>query len=103
VFPLSVYGLLHAQNFRREHDGAMTHSKPSMASTGVAANVRAEAARHDKTQLDFAELLGMTHSAVSRRMRGETPFRDHELVRIAEYLGVSVMTLFAPHKDGLSA
>jgi transcriptional regulator with XRE-family HTH domain len=99
-----VYGLLHAQNFRRERDGAMTNSKPSIATTGIAANVRAEAARHDRTQLDLAELLGITHSAISRRMRGETPFRDYELQSIAEYLGVSIATLFAvSREDGLSA
>jgi transcriptional regulator with XRE-family HTH domain len=77
-------------------------SKPPIAATGIAANVRAEAARRDKTQLDLADMLGITHSAISRRMRGETPFRDHELQSIAEFLGVSITTLFATG-DGLSA
>lgn len=80
----------------------MTNSKPSIATTGIAANVRAEAARHDRTQLDIADMLGITHTAVSRRMRGETPFRDHELQSIAKYLGVSIAVLFAS-RDGLSA
>lgn len=69
--------------------------RASLPSTGIAANVRAELARHDVTQIQIAELLGLTGAAVSRRMRGETPFRDNELARIAEHLGVSITVLFA--------
>lgn len=57
-------------------------------------NVRAELARHRVTQGNIAKHLGLTRSSMSRRMRGETAFKDRELKRIAGYLGISVSELF---------
>jgi transcriptional regulator with XRE-family HTH domain len=61
---------------------------------GVAANVRAELARHQVTQAAIGKVLELTHTAVSRRLRGVTEFRADELLRIAEHLGVDVSTFY---------
>jgi transcriptional regulator with XRE-family HTH domain len=71
----------------------MTKSRAD--STGIAANIRAELARRDITQGQLAELLGLTTTPMSKRLRGQMPFRDHELVRIAEFLNISIAALFA--------
>lgn len=66
---------------------------PKTDDSATHANVRAELARHNATQGDVAELLSLSHSAVSRRMRGETPFRNRELELIAERLGIPLESL----------
>lgn len=65
-----------------------------MPSFLVADNIRAELARRRILQSDLGELLGLTNQAMSRRLRGEVPFRDAELAKIAEHLGVEVSVLF---------
>jgi transcriptional regulator with XRE-family HTH domain len=62
--------------------------------TGVAANVRAELARHMVSQAAIADKLHLGHSAMSRRLRGETQFRADELKRIAEHLGIGVEVFY---------
>lgn len=59
----------------------------------VAANVRAEMARHRVTQRDVGAALGIAHSAVSHRLTGRTPFDVNELAAIAGLLGVDVAHL----------
>ena len=61
---------------------------------GAGANVRAEMARANVTQTDIGRILKRSHSAVSRRLRGETPFRADELHRIAKHLGIEVALLY---------
>lgn len=60
----------------------------------VAANVRAELAARAMKQLVLVDLLGLTTSSVSRRLSGEVPFRDAEVVKIADHLGIDVSLLF---------
>jgi transcriptional regulator with XRE-family HTH domain len=67
-----------------------------MPGSTVAANIRGELAARDETQAELAQLLGLTHSSMSRRLRGETPFRDHEVGTVAAYFDVSVASLYAP-------
>jgi transcriptional regulator with XRE-family HTH domain len=64
----------------------------------VAANVRAELARHNKQRQSVADLLGLSRMAIHRRLTGETPFRVDELSKIAEDIGVSVTALIGEEK-----
>lgn len=61
----------------------------------VAASVRAELARANRTQQTLAAHLHLSQPAVSRRLSGEVSFSIDELVSIAEYLSVEV-SLFVP-------
>lgn len=61
----------------------------------VAASVRAELARANRTQQTLAAHLHLSQPAVSRRLSGDVSFSIDELVSIAEYLSVDV-TLFVP-------
>lgn len=61
----------------------------------IAAEVRAWMARQRRSQRELSEFLGMGQMAVSQRLSAETPIRATEIVRIAEFLGVSVETLLA--------
>jgi transcriptional regulator with XRE-family HTH domain len=58
------------------------------ARTAIAAEVRAELARHGKTQREAGEVLGLPQSAVSLRISGERPFRAEELILLAADLGI---------------
>lgn len=66
-----------------------------MPGTDVAANIRDLLAEREGKQAELAELLGLTHSSISRRVRGEVPFRSDELVAVAKHFKVDVATLFA--------
>ena len=61
------------------------------AATG--ANVRAEMARRGLSQAALAQRLNVSQTAISKRLRGETPFDINELTRIAEVLDVPLDTL----------
>lgn len=54
----------------------------------AAAEVRAEVARQRKPQREIAEALGMSQTAVSRRLLGEVEFSLSQLTVLAEVLGV---------------
>lgn len=56
----------------------------------IAAEVRAELARQNKSQRDVAEALGMVQPVVSLRLQGKRSFRAEELAQLAEWLGVPV-------------
>lgn len=62
-------------------------------STGVAAAIRAEAARKRIGQDALAEALGLSQASISRRMRGATPFELDEIPVVARVLGVPVTSL----------
>lgn len=63
------------------------------ATAVVAANVRSELNRLGKTQCELATALKLSQTAVSRRLRGLTPFDVDELATTAELLGVSASSL----------
>lgn len=67
--------------------------QPSRLSDRVAAEVRANMARARMTQTDLALALGLTQSAVSKRLRGKIAFSVDELEKIADVLGVHPATL----------
>jgi len=56
----------------------------------IAAEVRAELARQNKTQREIAEVLRLPQPSVQRRLAGKIPFRGEELVTLADALGVPV-------------
>ena len=61
--------------------------------TDVTANVRAEMARRRLKQEDVAPLLGLTQSAMSRRLVGDVEFSVSELRKLADVLQVPASTL----------
>lgn len=60
---------------------------PSFNET-LAAEIRAELARRDVTQSDFAKKVGWSPAYFSRRMNGEVPFDADEIDLIALELGM---------------
>lgn len=60
---------------------------PSLNET-LAAEIRAELARRDITQSDFAKQVGWSPAYFSRRMNGEVPFDADEIDLIAFELGM---------------
>jgi len=50
-------------------------------------------ARKGLSQTALAELLGISQTAVSKRLRGDTPWDINELIRAADTLGVPLETL----------
>lgn len=57
------------------------------------ANVRGEMARRRVTQARLSSALGISQAAVSKRLRGETPFDINELALIARVLDVPLARL----------
>lgn len=64
----------------------------------IAAEVRAEMARQNRTQRELGAAVGLDQAAVSRCLSGERAFRAHELVLAARFLGKPVEH-FAPAQD----
>lgn len=65
----------------------MSHHHASMTvDEVVAANVRGEMARVEVKQAALVRLFGRSQSAVSRRLRGVTPFAIRELVILSGFL-----------------
>lgn len=69
----------------------MSHSTAEV----VGATVRAELARAGKSQTDLAAVLGVTQTAISKRLRGVTPFDVNELAKVAVALGIDMSVLIA--------
>lgn len=67
---------------------------PSNERNSIAAEVRAELARQQKTQRDVAEILGLPQQSVQMRLKGATPFRAEELAKLAVGLDVPVSRFF---------
>lgn len=55
----------------------------------IAAEVRAELARQNKSHRDVAAWLAMPQSSATLRIQGRRPFRAEELATLADRLGVS--------------
>lgn len=64
-------------------------------SAAIAAEVRAELARQQKSQRDVAAILGLPQQSIQMRLAGKTPFRAEELAILAEGLGVPISRFFA--------
>jgi transcriptional regulator with XRE-family HTH domain len=64
--------------------------------TQVAAEIRAELARANITQAEFAQRCGWTPSTFSRRMSGEIPWNTDELEKVAAELGIDLAQLLNP-------
>lgn len=62
--------------------------------TNTGQNVRAEMARRSKSQTYIASLLGLSQTAVSRRLGGDVEFSASELSVIADDFGTQVGTFF---------
>lgn len=69
---------------------------PDPDASAVAAGVRAEVARREKSQMVLVRDLGRSQAWWSRRLRGLVEFDIGELGEIAEYLGLSSWTAFVP-------
>lgn len=67
--------------------------QPSRLTDRVADEVRANMARARMTQTDLAVVLGLTQSAVSKRLRGKIAFSVDELEKISDALGVHPASL----------
>lgn len=59
----------------------------------IAAEIRAEMARQQRSQRELADALSYTQQAVSRRLAGHVAIDLNELDLIARFLGVSVAHL----------
>lgn len=71
----------------------MTETPPGMTQSltqRVAAEVRAEVARQNVTQLELARILEIAQPSVSRRLNGKFPFDTDELDKLAAAFGVPV-------------
>ena len=66
---------------------------PQTLSGHVAANIRAELARQRRPQSELVTLLGLSPSAVSRRLSGQQSFELDEVEAIAGLFGVPVADL----------
>ena len=62
-------------------------------SAATGANVRAEMARRQITQMELARQLGLSQAAISARIKGRTPFDINELTAIARVLDVPLDAL----------
>ena len=59
----------------------------------IGAEVRAWMARRELRQIDVADVLGVAQKNVSRRLRGEIPFRIDELLTLARFMGITLAQL----------
>ncbi len=56
--------------------------------------IRLKKLRNDKTQADVANAIGITTMAISQYENGERIPRDEIKIKLAEYFGVSIESLF---------
>lgn len=54
----------------------------------VAAEVRALMGRYAVTQMQLVDVLGVSQTGVSKRLRGITPFDVNEIGKLADFFGV---------------
>ncbi|MGC4154818.1 MAG: helix-turn-helix transcriptional regulator [Propionicimonas sp.] len=64
----------------------------------VAAEVRAALARDGRKAARLAEEAGISPAALSRKLRGLTPFYVEELLNIADALNIDPAPLFVPRE-----
>ena len=63
--------------------------------TQIAANIRAELGRQNKTRAALARDMDVTEMWVSRRLNAQTPLTVDDLTRIANALDVATTDLLA--------
>lgn len=68
----------------------------TLAREAIAAEVRAEVARQQKSQREVGEILGLPQPSVQLRLKGSRPFRAEELVVLARAFGVPVERFLPP-------
>lgn len=56
----------------------------------IAAEVRAELGRQNKTHREVGEILGLPQSSTTLRINGERSFRAEEILKLADALSVPV-------------
>ncbi|WP_183358236.1 helix-turn-helix domain-containing protein [Garicola koreensis] len=56
----------------------------------VGREIKAWLARHSLKQTDLADVIGVAQKNVSRRLRGEIPFRIDELLAITQALDITL-------------
>lgn len=59
----------------------------------IAANLKGELARQNRTQKDVADLLGFSANTATSRFKGHTPFTTTELEKIGGMLGMDLYQL----------
>lgn len=76
---------------------------PNDVRRAVAGEVRAALARHQKTQDDLAQVLGIVQPAVSARLTGKRSFRAEEIAAIAQWLDMPVSQLIPTAREAVPA
>lgn len=75
--------------------------------TAVAGEIRAARARRQMTQLELAEALRirigveLDQTAISRRIRGETPWTAGELIAVCDALDEDIARVFTAGREAL--
>ncbi|MGK9280967.1 helix-turn-helix transcriptional regulator [Micrococcus luteus] len=72
------------------------HMDESDIKTALLAEIRAWMGRRQVNQTDMARHMGLTRSAVSRRMSGQQDFTFPELASIAGWLDITLAELLGP-------
>lgn len=66
---------------------------PITLTQALAGEIRADLARLNETQTALCHATTMAKATASRRLSGESPFGLDELMKVADFLGVSVSDL----------
>lgn len=74
--------------------------RASLLHQAIALEIDVLLTRRRMTALDLARKVGMSQSAMSRRMVGDQPFDTDELERIADVLEVDPHDLLPPRRRG---
>lgn len=68
----------------------------------IADTVKAALKNTARTQTELADHLGITQPNISRRLRGEQPFRLEEIAGIADFFGTTVEAVIGGRAAGNS-
>lgn len=68
----------------------LRHPQAVTPTDRVALEVKALMGRYGVTQMKLTEVLGVTQSAISRRLHGTTPFDVNEVGVLANFFGVTM-------------
>lgn len=68
---------------------SLPHGDSGRLTERVAAEVRALMGRHNVTQTQLAEVLQVAQPAISKRLRGKTPFDANEIGVLAQFFNVN--------------
>ncbi len=73
--------------------------KPPKIRAEVAANVRAQAARAERTQIQISRFLDIDPGTVNRRWSARAPWSVADLVQLSAFFGCDLAELLALPKD----